>query len=207
VRELCPKIAKMPQNAFNFADDAALWYAVQVKTTHEKRVAWQLDQRLIEHFLPLYRERRRWSDRIKELELPLFPGYVFCRFTLRTRATVLKTPGVHRVVGIGSMPAPIEDHEIASIQEAQRSGLGVRPHPFLRNGQRVRVEGGPFKGLEGFITDIRRRDRLILSINLLHRSIALEIDGAWVTPIPLSSLNRVGSPSADQARRRRRIPA
>ena len=159
------------------------WFAVQVKTTHEKRVASLLDEKGFEFFLPLYRDRRRWSDRIKEMELPLFPGYIFCRFARPARSAVLKTPSVYRVVGIGSVPAPVDDTEIDALQQAVRSGLGVRPHPFLTTGQRVRVEGGSLAGVEGLIVDIRRRDRLILSVTLLQRSIALEIDSAWVSPV------------------------
>lgn len=159
------------------------WFAVRVKTTHEKRVASLLDQKGYELFLPLYLDRRRWSDRIKEVEQPLFPGYVFCRFDHRTRLAILKTPGVYRIVSIGSTPAPIEEHEIEAIQRAMQSGLNVRPHPYLAAGQRVRIDGGSLAGVEGLITDVRSRDRLVLSVSLLQRSIALEIDSAWVTPV------------------------
>jgi transcription antitermination factor NusG len=162
---------------------AASWFALQVKTTHEKRVASLLDHKGYEHFLPLYTEKRRWSDRIKEVELPLFPGYIFCRFEQNSCLGILKTPGVYRIVGVGNMPAAIDEQEIAAIQLALSSGLGVQPHPYLTTGQRVRIDGGSFCGVEGLIVDIRRRDRLILSVTLLQRSLALEIDSAWVTPI------------------------
>lgn len=161
----------------------ALWFAVQVKTTHEKRVAGLLDQRGYERFLPTYRQRRRWSDRIKEVDQPLFPGYVFCRFAPQARLGVLKTDGVYRVVGIGPVPAPIDEDEILAIQHAVESGLAVRPHPFLVAGQRVRIDGGPLAGVQGLVTDVRRRDRLVLSVSLLQRSLSVEIDSAWVTPV------------------------
>jgi len=161
----------------------AEWFAVRVKTTHEKRVAALLDHKGYERFLPLYLDRRRWSDRIKEVELPLFPGYIFCRFEPNARLGILKTPGVYRILGIGNMPAPVDDHEIAAIQLAMSSGLSARPHPYLAVGQRVRVDGGSLSGVEGMVVDVRSRDRLILSISLLQRSIALEIDSAWVTPL------------------------
>jgi len=162
------------------------WFAVQVKSTHEKRVTSLLQYRIYECFLPLYTSRRRWSDRIKSVELPLFPGYVFSRFTPAGRIPILKTPSVISIVGIGGIPAPIDECEIAAIQRAVASGFGLSPHPFLQVGQRVRINGGSLCGLEGIIADIRKRDHLILSATLLQRSVAVEIDSAWVTPIHTS---------------------
>ena len=190
------------------ADGSAAWFALQVKTTLEKRVASLLAEKGHEFLLPLYRERRRWSDRIKEVELPLFPGYIFCRFTRRERTGVLKTPGVFRVVSIGSQPAPVDDAEIAAIQQALRAGLGARPHPYVTAGQRVRISGGSLDGLEGLVVDIRRSNRLILSVTLLQRSIALEIDSACVTPVSpaprraarADGVDVPGSPYASTAR-------
>ena len=136
-----------------------------------------------EWFLPLYTCRRRWSDRIKQVELPLFPGYVFCRFTISSRVAILKTPSVMRIAGIGYTPTPIDEQEIAAIQRVVESGFGVSPHPFLQVGHRVRIEGGSLSGLEGLITDVRRGNLLILSVSLLQRSVAVEIDSAWVRAI------------------------
>jgi transcription antitermination factor NusG len=176
----------MDRNALNaFIEPAPTshWFAVQVKTTHEKRVASLLEQRGYERFLPCYRDRRRWSDRIKEVEQPLFPGYVFCRFAPEGRLGVLKTDGVYRIVGIGPQPAPIDEDEIQAIQQAVESGLATRPHPYLAAGQRVRIDGGPLKGVVASVADIRRPDRLVLSVTLLQRSLSVEIDSAWVTPL------------------------
>jgi transcription antitermination factor NusG len=159
------------------------WFALQVRTTHEKRVAAMLALKGYEHFLPLYRVRRRWSDRIKELDQPLFPGYLFCRFDASSRVAILKTDGVARVVGIGAEPFPIEDDEMLGIRRAVDSGIDVRPHVFLSAGQRVRVESGPFEGVEGLIVEVRKRHRLVLAISLLQRAISMEIDSAWVTPV------------------------
>jgi len=159
------------------------WFAVQVKATHEKRVVSMLDYRGIESYLPLYESRRHWRDRIKQVEVPLFPGYIFSRFGLAERGVLLKTPSVTRVVGIGSTPIPVDEREIAAIQAVVNSGLRLAPHPFLRVGHRVRIEGGALYGLEGLITDFRRRNHLIVSVTLLQRSVAVEIDSAWVTPI------------------------
>jgi|SRR4051812_2137746 len=170
--------------------DGTFWFAVQVKTTHEKRVTSLLDFRGYESFLPLYTSRRRWSDRIKKVELPLFPGYVFCRFARRARVSILTIPSVMGVVGIGPIPTSIDEHEIAAIQKVIQSGFGISPHPFLQIGQAVRINGGSLHGLEGLIMDVRRRDTLILSVTLLQRSIAVEIDSAWVVPIQSSVINK-----------------
>jgi transcription antitermination factor NusG len=159
------------------------WFAVQVKTTHEKRVATLFDYKGYEWFVPQYLSRRRWSDRIKEVELPLFPGYVFCRFSPGSRVPILKTPSVLRVVGIGPIPTPIDEREMVALQAATKSGLGISPHPFMQVGQWVRINGGSLYGLEGLIADVRQRDRLILSVTLLQRSVAVEIDSGWVVPI------------------------
>src|SRR3989475_5827480 len=162
------------------------WFAVQVKSTHEKRVTSLLQYQTYECFWPLYTSRRRWSDRIKSVELPLFPGYVFSRFTPAARIPILKTPSVISIVGIGATPTPIDEREIAAIQRAVASGFGLSPHAFLQIGQRVRINGGSLDGIEGIIADVRKRDRLILSVTMLQRSIAVEIDSAWATPIHTS---------------------
>src|SRR5215510_14757935 len=165
----------------NMLPDIRSWFAVQVKATHEKRVASMLDYGGFEWFLPLYECRRRWSDRIKRVEIPLFPGYIFCRFGRLERLPILKTPSVTRIVGIGNTPVPIDDQEIAALQTVVKSGAAVSPHPLLHVGQRVRIEGGSLYGLEGLITDVRKRDRVIISVTLLQRSVAVEIDSGWVS--------------------------
>jgi len=172
------------------AAETSPWYAVQVKTTHEKRVAFLLDYGRFTWFLPVYESRRRWSDRIKRAQLPLFPGYIFCRFGPSDRVPILKIPSVIRVVGIGYTPLPIPEHEIAAIQRVVESGLYVLPHPFVKVGEAVRIQGGALCGLEGLIVDLRRRDRLIISVTLLQRSVAVEIDSAWVTPIHQSATRK-----------------
>jgi transcription antitermination factor NusG len=168
----------------NAGSDRISWFAVRVKTTHEKRVTSLLDYQEYEWFLPVYTCRRRWSDRIKRVQLPLFPGYLFCRFDPAARLRVLKTPSVIGIVGIANVPTPIDENEIAAIRRVVDSGFGVSPHPFLQVGQWVRINGGALAGLEGRIVDAKRRDRLILSVTLLQRSVAVEIDSAWVVHIP-----------------------
>src|SRR5947208_15297406 len=162
------------------------WFAVQVKSTHEKRLKSLLQYQTYQYLRPLYTSLRRWSYRIKSVELPLLPVYVFSRFTPAARIPILKTPSVSSIVGIGAIPTPIDECEIAAIQRAVASGFGLSPHPFLQVGQRVRINGGSLVGLEGIIADVRKRDHLILSVTLLQRSVAVEIDSAWVTPVHTS---------------------
>ena len=161
------------------------WYAVRVRSQHEDMVARHLRVRGLEAFLPLYRENRRWSDRFKEVELPLFPGYVFCQFDATCRLPVLTVPGVVHIVGAGKIPLPIDETEIEAIQAAVKSGFPAQPCSFLRMGERVKIEHGPLCGIEGILTGFRGQQRLVLSINLLQRSITVELDGEQVRPLSL----------------------
>lgn len=162
---------------------APRWFALTVKPQHEKATALALRQKGLEEFLPLYRTRRQWSDRIKTLELPLFPGYVFCRFPALRKSVVLATPGVRRIVGFGSVPTPIEDSEIASIRAMIASGVGVGPWPYLRTGQRVRIQAGPLRGLEGLLVSLKDSWRVVVSLHLLQRSVAVEVERDMVRPV------------------------
>lgn len=160
------------------------WYAVRVKSRHENTVASHLHARGYQAFLPLYKSRNRWSDRFKEVELPLFPGYVFCRFNPLNRLPVLTIPGVVYVVGAGGTLLPIDETEIVAIQVAVKSGLPSEPWPFLQIGHRVRIEHGPLCGVEGILLGFRGPQRLVLSVTLLQRSVAVQVDGALVRPLP-----------------------
>ncbi len=158
------------------------WFALTVAPRKEKITAQTLRAAGFEDFLPLYSSRRLWSDRIKKLEHPLFPGYVFCRFDTRMRQTVLKSPGVVSIVSFGKIPEPVDDAEIAALQAVCRSGLAATPWPTPKVGSRVRLREGPLRGLEGiFVED--KKTRLILSLTLLQRSVAVEIDRTWITPV------------------------
>jgi transcription antitermination factor NusG len=159
------------------------WFALQVRARYEKHIAEMLCGKGYDLFLPLYKCRRRWSNRYKILELPLFPGYLFCRFDFHNRSPILKTPGVIRVLGIARTPVPIGDAEIDAIRTIVGSGLQSQPWPFLQVGTRVRIEYGALCGLEGILLDFRGRHRLIVSVTLLQRSVAVEIDGAWVSGV------------------------
>ena len=159
------------------------WVALQVRQRSEKLVASALISKGIEVFLPLYTTRRRWSDRVKQLQLPLFDGYVFCKLNLLHRMPALTVPGVIQFVGVGKSPVPIEENEIAALQSLIKSGLPSMPWPFLKIGQRVRVDYGPLRDLEGILLQVKGSHRLVLSVSLLQRSVSVEVDRDCVTPI------------------------
>ena len=127
------------------------WYALQVRPRFEKMIASMLLQKGYEGYLPLYRHRSRWSDRIKEVQLPRFTGYLFCRFDVNHRLPILVTPGVMKIVGIGKIPHPVDEAEIAALQSIVISGLQAEPRSYLTAGQKVRIEIGPLAGVEGII--------------------------------------------------------
>lgn len=134
--------------------------------------------------LPMYRARRQWSDRIREVDLPLFPCYVFCRFDPLRLVPILATPGVIRPVSFGSRIVPVDEAEVGAIQAILGSRMTCEPWPYFRIGQRVRIEHGCLSGLEGFICSVKGRFRLVVNVTLLQRSCAVEIDQAWLSPAP-----------------------
>lgn len=157
------------------------WFALQVRTRHESLVVSHLTARGYEPFLPMYTCRRKWSDRVKEVALPLFPGYVFCRLDVANRLPILSAPGVASILGIAKNPTPLDENEICAIRAATVAGLPREPWPFLKVGQAVKIEHGPLTGIEGILTDFKGQHRLILSVTLLQRSVAVEVEDAWVT--------------------------
>jgi transcription antitermination factor NusG len=156
------------------------WYALSVRSRYERIVVTFLSHQGYEWFLPFYKSRRCWSDRIKEIEVPLFPGYLFCRFDIHNRLPVLRIPGVQYVVGGTRIPTPIDTSEIHALQTVIRTDALREPWPFLRVGDRVRIERGSLAGVEGILLQFKGRHRLVLSVTLLQRSVAVEIDSAWV---------------------------
>jgi transcription antitermination factor NusG len=163
-----------------------MWFAINTRVRYEEFAAKQIEGRGYEVFLPTYKSRRRWSDRIKELTLPLFPGYLFCRFEVAKRFPVLTAPGVLQIVGIGKIPTPVDEAEIGAIQVAAEQHLVREPWPYAaRIGQRVRVEAGPLRGVEGIVQNIKGQRRLILSVSLLQRSVVVEIENSWVAATPV----------------------
>jgi transcription antitermination factor NusG len=159
------------------------WFALQVWSRREALVATQLRGQGYECFLPLSKSIRRWSDRMKEVELPLFPGYLFCRFDLHNRGPLLMTPGIRQIVGVGRTPTSVEESEVEAIRQALASGLPSQPWPFLQIGERVRVSHGSLKNLEGILVNFKGSNRVVLSVTLLQRSVAMEVDLSWVTPL------------------------
>lgn len=158
------------------------WYALAVKPRCERTASSFLRGKGLEELTPVYRARRRWSDRIKELELLLFPGYVFCRFNYFQKLAVLSTPGVASIVGYGKVPVAVPDAEIAAIQAVVASRLPAQPWPYLRVGEPVRIEQGCLYGLTG--TLVREKDacRVVVSVELLRRSVAVEIERTYLCP-------------------------
>jgi transcription antitermination factor NusG len=186
--------------------DACRWFALRVKSNCERIVAAGVQHKGFEGFLPEYRARHIWSDRTKTVDLPLFPGYVFCRLDPKGRLALLTIPGALHFVGVGKTPVPIEDAEIAAIQTAVRSGLAIEPWEYLEPDQLVRLDSGPLAGLEGLFVETRKGYRVVVSVTLLKRSIAVEIERHWVTPIdkdkrPLVVLRWPGDKALTQSAR------
>ena len=159
------------------------WYALQVRSRRENYVASQIVGQGFECLLPTYKCVRNWSDRRREIEQPLFPGYLFCRFDFQQRRPLILTPGVLQIVGIGRTPVPISDDEIRALEMAVNSDAPKQPWPYLEVGQRVRVNYGTLAGLEGILVNLKGNHRVVLSVTLLQRSVAMEVDEAWLTPV------------------------
>jgi transcription antitermination factor NusG len=159
------------------------WYAACTSPRHEKKVALQMDGNQIQHFLPLYASLRRWKDRRKQLDLPLFPGYIFVRVALKDRLQVLQVPGVLQLISFGGKPAPLPDAEIEALSKGLAGGCQVQPHPYLKVGRRVRVHSGPMSGVEGILIRRKEKFRVVLSIHLIQRSVAVEVDENEIEPL------------------------
>lgn len=159
------------------------WYALTVKHHHEKTVSQALEGRDLEHFLPLYRSFHRSGGRMQPVMLPLFPGYVFCRFDISHRLPVLTIPGVGSIVCIGHAPAPIAESELANIETMIQSDLSLSPHEALLAGQEVYIERGPLQGIYGTLVESHANYRLLVSISLLQRAVSAEVDLDCVRPV------------------------
>ena len=157
------------------------WHALQVRPRYERTTAEHLAARGTEVFAPVYASQRRWSDRIKQIDLPLFPGYVFCRYEAEQRRSVLTAPGVTSIVGFGTTPAPVSDEELEAVRAITVSGLPFGPWPYVRVGDRVRIEAGCMTGMQGTLVRMRDRYRVVVNVELLQRSVAVEIDRDLLT--------------------------
>lgn len=160
-----------------------LWCALRIRSNSEKKVLEYLTRTRYEVYIPSYEVKRQWSDRLKLVTVPLFPGYAFCRVDPTHYLPVLQAPGVIEVIAAGGRILPVSERELAAVRQTLASGLEVSPWPYLKKGTVVRVEYGPLKGVEGYILRSEKRHRIVLSISLLQRSIAVELDGAWVRPL------------------------
>jgi transcription antitermination factor NusG len=179
-REL-ESVAAIPQGS---ARKRHPWYAIHVRSKFERIVSTVLQEKGFEEFLPLYRAKRQWSDRVKQLDLPLFPGYVFCRIDLGARLLpVVTTPGVLGIVSAGKYPIAVSDLEIEAVQTVLLSGLPAMPWPGLSAGSPVLIEHGPLAGVEGVVLEVNKKYRLIVSVPLLQRAVAVEIERDWVRPL------------------------
>lgn len=173
----------LPPVLNHVAGKDASWFAVYTNSRHEKCVAKHFDERQIESFLPLYPKLHHWTKRNSvRLDLPLFPNYIFVHIAPQQRTSVLAVPGVLAMVGRGNIASALPDAEI----EALRTGLQLRrfaPHPYLVAGERVRIQAGPMEGMEGILLRKKNELRVVLTLDLIKRSVALEVDAQDVEPV------------------------
>ncbi|MGH9499169.1 MAG: UpxY family transcription antiterminator [Terriglobales bacterium] len=179
--------AKLYQEAGNSVEEVAAgkqWYAVQTRSRHEKMVARQLRRRGITTFLPLISQLRKWSDRQKLVESPLFPGYAFVQLAYEPKARlgVLSTDGVVNFVGAQGHGNPIPDEQITSVQNVLGNKIPCESHPYLKVGQRVRIRGGSLEGTQGILVGTRGDHRLVISVELIQQSVAIQVGGHNVVP-------------------------
>ncbi|MEQ1884598.1 MAG: transcription termination/antitermination NusG family protein [Bryobacteraceae bacterium] len=168
----------------NVMTEEPRWYALMAKHQHERVLSNALAAKGFETLAPTYMARSFWSDRTKEVERALFPGYIFCKLGLSGRIPALDTPGISRIVGFGGRPTPIPDDEIEAIRAAVMSKLPIRQWPHLKPGDRVRIERGPLKGVSGTLIHDKDGYQFVVGVELLQRSIAVQLDADAVVPAP-----------------------
>jgi transcription antitermination factor NusG len=173
------EVATIPTQQFQITHN---WYALAVMPRHEKTVSRVLGNKGYETFLPLYARPHKYAGRTRSFEIPLFPGYIFCRFDAAVRLPILTTPGVLQVMGVGRNPVPVDEDEVVAIRRAVEAGIPLTPIPFFKVGQRGRIADGPLAGLEGIISATKPL-RLVLSVSLLQRSVLIEIDSDCVKAV------------------------
>ncbi len=189
LEENTPRVSSISGAASARPLDNSLWYAVYTRSRHEHLVKKQLDHKGIVNFLPLYAKISQWKDRKKEIHLPLFPGYVFVKIAVQERMEVLKSFGAVHIVGDGCTPLPIEDEQIENVRAFIERGLACDPHPYLNVGNRVRIHAGPLRGFEGILIRMKNRYRFVLSVDLIQRSVAVEIDCSTIEGLNCLSKN------------------
>jgi transcription antitermination factor NusG len=173
------------ENRTSELNSRSRWYAVSTRSRQEKVAAKALEALGIAHFLPLQVQKRQWSDRVQTIQAPLFPGYLFVHIDPwgSARVNVLKVPGVARFVGVNTGPLPVQNSEIDDVRRLVDCGVEMAPHPFLKQGDRVRVVSGALVGVEGILTRIGPRLRVVISIEVIHRSLAISVSQNDVEPI------------------------
>src|SRR5208283_1103991 len=159
------------------------WYAVRVRSNFEEIAANGLTAKGHTVFLPTYKDRRRWSDRTKEIQVPLFGGYVFCQLQPSNTLPVLTTPGVIDIVSFGRELAVVDEGELEAVRAILRASLGARPWPYLESGRRVLIREGPLRGVEGIVLETLGALTLVVSISLLCRSVSVKVERGWVEPL------------------------
>jgi transcription antitermination factor NusG len=159
------------------------WFAAYVNSRHEKSVVRHLDERCVESFLPLYQATHRWKNGRHQVQLPLFPGYVFVRFASAERTKVLQVPGVNYIVGNHGVPTPLRLAEIEGLRNALKGGVVAQPYPYLKVGTRVEIRKGPLEGLVGILQRRQGQYRVVISVDLIMQSVALEVDVADVAAL------------------------
>jgi len=178
--------------------DETLWYAGYTASRQEKRVAEYLSQRDVEHFLPLYETIHRWNNGRHRVHLPLFPGYLFVRIALRDRLRILDIPGFVRLVGFSNVPYPLPENEINRMREALSAGVLAEPYPYLTVGTRVEIRNGLMQGMTGILLRRRNKCRVVISIDLIMRSMAVEVEAEDVVPVR-NSRGRATAPAEARA--------
>ena len=182
VRELSNELSPSSQDYFQ-----PRWYAAYTWARHEKNVARQFQERAIEHYLPTYKTVHRWKTGKVRLELPLFPSYIFVRIPLQERIRPLQVPGVVRLVGFNGRPTPLADVDIQALLDLSSQGRNAEPYPYLTIGNRVRIHAGPLQGLEGILLRKKSSLRVVVSVELIMRSIIVDVDAADLSPVTGSS--------------------
>ena len=177
------KVTKDKRVEMEGASQEVSWYAVRVRSNFERITSISLKHKGYEEFAPFCKSKQKRSGRTNEVECPLFPGYVFCRFDPRARLPVLQTPGVVSVVSFGNGPTPVDEQEIANLKTLVQNGRDAVPWPYLRVGQKVRVVGGPLHGVEGMLVDLKNNHRIVISVSLLQRSVSAQIEPEFISPV------------------------
>ena len=179
--EILPRLPAVDVEPF----DSLSWFVLYVQSRHEKFVSTLLKAKGIATCLPLTVTLRKWCDRRKHVEEPMFPGYVFCQFDPKIRVPILSTPGVLQILGAGKEALPLRDEEINALKTLERAKAAVEESPFITKGQIVRIQSGPLKGLSGVVCECKNGLRVIISVALLQRSVAVEVNQTQIAPINL----------------------